>query len=72
VECLWNAAQVAEFLGVSQKLVYRMAAEGRLPSIQITERGAVRFNKADIVQWVESKKRQVTHVYDKRSTREPI
>lgn len=69
---LWTAKEVAEFLGVSQKLVYRMAAEGRLPSIQITERGTRRFDPADMRSWVESKKRQVNHVYDKRSTRGSI
>ena len=72
MEPLWTAKQVAAFLGVSSKLIYRLAALGELPSVQITERGTVRFNKDDILQWVESKKRQVNHVYEKRSTRGPI
>ena len=57
MEPLWGVQEVAAFLGLSPKTIYRMALEGRLPSIQISERGAVRFNEADILLWIESKKR---------------
>ena len=59
MEPLWCAKDVAEFLGLSEKTVYRLAAEGRLPSIRFTDRGAVRFDKKDIFRLVQSQKREV-------------
>jgi len=50
---LWDAAQLAEVLGVSERTIRRMDSEGRLPRpIQLTSR-AVRWRAAEIRDWVD-------------------
>lgn len=57
---LWKADDVADYLGVSKSLVYRMSAEGLLPTIHITGKGhnrPIRFNPNTIKQWAEAQYR---------------
>lgn len=46
--------EVAEYLKLTDKTAYRLAAEGKLPGFKVG--GAWRFRKADIDLWIEAKK----------------
>jgi excisionase family DNA binding protein len=45
---------VAEFLKVTEKTIYRMAADGRIPGFKVG--GTWRFDKADIEKWIAENK----------------
>ena len=45
-EPLWNASQVAKYLGVCRSWVYRETATGRLPCVRLL--GLVRYDPLDI------------------------
>ena len=47
---LWNTADVAQFLGCSERQVYVLRTQG-LPSIHIG--GMVRFDPGHVRQWIE-------------------
>jgi excisionase family DNA binding protein len=46
---------VAIFLNVDEKTVYRLAQRGELPGFKVA--GTWRFKREDIDQWVEEQKR---------------
>lgn len=46
--------EVAEYLKLTEKTAYRLAADGTIPGFKVG--GAWRFRKADIDLWIESKK----------------
>ena len=46
--------EVAEYLKLTDKTAYRLAAEGKIPGFKVG--GAWRFLKADIDKWIEAKK----------------
>jgi len=50
--------EVAEYLKLTDKTAYRLAAEGKLPGFKVG--GAWRFRKLDIDQWIEAKKAENT------------
>ena len=52
---LWTADDVARFLSRSNKWIYRMAMEKRIPHITLST-GTIRFDPQDIQQWIESRK----------------
>jgi len=56
---LLTAQQVAERLGLSNKLVYLLAARGDLPVVRISRR-AVRFDSEDVVAWLRQRKSPVS------------
>ncbi len=45
---------VAEFLKVAEKTIYRMAAEGKIPAYKVG--GSWRFKRAEIEVWLEKQK----------------
>ena len=47
--------EVAEYLKLTDKTAYRLAAEGKLPGFKVG--GAWRFRKKDIDEWIEARKR---------------
>lgn len=47
--------EVAEFLRVTEKTIYRMASEKRIPAFKVG--GSWRFDKADIEKWIEDNKK---------------
>ena len=57
MEKLLNARDVGNLLGISPKTVYRLAVEGKIPSIQLTHQGSVRFERAELVKWLNEKRR---------------
>lgn len=46
--------EVAEYLKLTEKTAYRLAAEGKLPGFKVG--GAWRFRKSDIDSWIETRK----------------
>jgi len=46
---------VANFLNVDEKTVYRLAQRGELPGFKVA--GTWRFKREDIDQWVEEQKK---------------
>lgn len=49
----WNAAELAQLLDLSPKHIYRLAKEGRMPSIRIG--GAIRFDPQATADWLVMK-----------------
>jgi excisionase family DNA binding protein len=47
--------EVAEFLRVTEKTIYRMASEKRIPAFKVG--GSWRFDKADIEKWIQENKK---------------
>jgi excisionase family DNA binding protein len=52
IEPLWTVADVASYLGVSERTVRVWQTHGRIPFVKIG--GTVRFNREDLVAWAES------------------
>jgi excisionase family DNA binding protein len=47
--------EVANYLNVDEKTVYRLAQKGELPGFKVA--GTWRFKREDIDQWIEDQKR---------------
>ena len=50
--------EVAAYLKVNERTVYRLAASGDIPAFKVG--GSWRFKAADIERWIEDKKKQAT------------
>jgi len=48
-----KVAEVAELFGVTPQHIYKMAANGRIPSFRIS--GAVRFDPDEVAVWLQQK-----------------
>ncbi len=46
--------EVSEYLKLTEKTAYRLAAEGKIPGFKVG--GSWRFDKADINKWIEEQK----------------
>lgn len=64
---LLSAQQVAAELGLSDKTVYRLAKQGRIPYVRI--QSSLRFRRADLDQWLAAKSFQLPA---KRPRRTPV
>lgn len=51
---LIKAEEVARLTGQHPATILRYAREGKIPSVRIN--GSVRFDKGEILQWLESQK----------------
>jgi excisionase family DNA binding protein len=51
----WTVRQVAEYLSVNERTVYRMAERGELPAFKVGD--AWRFRREDIEAWIEGQQR---------------
>ncbi|MAD53149.1 MULTISPECIES: methylation-associated defense system helix-turn-helix domain-containing protein MAD1 [unclassified Idiomarina] len=49
--------EVAEYLKLTEKTAYRLAAEGKLPGFKVG--GSWRFKRTDLDTWIESQKNNV-------------
>ena len=49
--------EVANYLNVDEKTVYRLAQKGELPGFKVA--GTWRFKREDIDQWIEHQKKKV-------------
>ena len=46
--------EVADFLQIAEKTIYRLAAEGKIPAIKVG--GSWRFNLKEIEEWLEKQR----------------
>lgn len=56
LEPAMTVRDVAGFLNVDEKTIYRLAQKGELPGFKVA--GAWRFQRADLQQWIDSRKQQ--------------
>ena len=47
--------EVAAYLSVAEKTIYRLAQKGELPGFKVA--GAWRFQRADLDRWIDQQKR---------------
>lgn len=59
-----RVGEVANLLSVTPQHIYKMAANGSLPSIRIS--GAIRFDPQELVDWLSAKE---SHTIWRRSDR---
>lgn len=52
---VWKVKDVASFLGVGVKVVYRMVESGELPAAKIGARGKVRILRDDVLKLFPSR-----------------
>jgi excisionase family DNA binding protein len=55
IEPLWNVADTARYLGLTNKGVYGLAERRVLPSIKVG--GRLRFDPDDVAEWVRQHRR---------------
>lgn len=53
-EQILTIKEVADFLKLTEKTAYRLAAEGKLPGFKVG--GSWRFKQSDIDTWIEESK----------------
>lgn len=53
---VWTVRQVAEYLRVSERTVYRMAERGEMPAFKVGD--TWRFRREDIAAWIEQQQRE--------------
>ena len=56
VEPAMTVRDVAAFLNVDEKTIYRLVTRGELPGFKVL--GSWRFQKPDLASWVESRKQE--------------
>ena len=49
--------EVAEYLKLTEKTAYRLAAEGKLPGFKVG--GSWRFKRTELNSWIESQKNNI-------------
>ena len=52
---------VATFLNVDEKTIYRLVTKGDLPGFKVL--GSWRFQKPDLESWIESRKQDAKQMY---------
>ena len=57
-ESAMTVRDVAAFLNVDEKTIYRLTSRGDLPGFKVA--GAWRFQYADLQRWVDERKRRST------------
>ncbi len=53
-EHLWTVPELAQFLGLHEKTVYRLARTGELPCVRLGSR--VRFLESDVLRWLSARR----------------
>lgn len=61
-ESAMTVREVATYLNVNEKTVYRLVQEGRLPGFKVA--GTWRFKREDIDLWIEKQKQAAQKVED--------
>ena len=63
-EEIFTLKKFAEYLKLSEKTAYRLAADGKLPDLKIS--GSWHFRKSDIQKWIAQQKGDVSNGSKKR------
>jgi len=64
VEPAMTVRDVATFLNVDEKTIYRLVTKGELPGFKVL--GSWRFQKTDMQLWIDSRKQEAKMVHSKR------
>tara|TARA_R110002072_G_scaffold302794_1_gene488779 strand:+ start:13355 stop:13540 length:186 start_codon:yes stop_codon:yes gene_type:complete len=51
-DTIWTIKEVAEYLKVNERTIYRLAASGELPAFKVGN--SWRFKQADLEKWIAS------------------
>jgi excisionase family DNA binding protein len=54
IDDIWTLKEVANYLKLTEKTAYRLAAEGKLPGFKVG--GSWRFKQQDVAAWIEDQK----------------
>ncbi|WP_298166664.1 helix-turn-helix domain-containing protein [Novosphingobium sp.] len=57
-EEILTVREVAEFLKVTERTIYRLATEGQIPSFKVG--GSWRFQRSDLIQWMNEQAKAQT------------
>ena len=57
-----KAGEIAKLLGVTRQHIYKMAADGTIPSFQLG--AAIRFDPEQVAEWLRRKMRQPVELGD--------
>jgi excisionase family DNA binding protein len=60
-----RVSEVATLLCVTPQHIYKLAANGSLPSLRIA--GAIRFDPQDLVTWLKARENKTTPLRSERS-----
>ena len=63
----WTVRQVADYLSVNDRTVYRMAERGELPAFKVGD--AWRFRRDDIDAWIDRQQHERTTGSSKKGLR---
>jgi excisionase family DNA binding protein len=63
----WTVRQVADYLSVNDRTVYRMAERGKLPAFKVGD--AWRFRRGDIDAWIDRQQRERSGNSSKKARR---
>ena len=61
IEPAMTVRDVAKFLSVDEKTIYRLVTKGDLPGFKVL--GSWRFQKSDLDSWIESRKLDAKYMY---------
>ena len=61
VDPAMTVRDVATFLNVNEKTIYRLVTRGELPGFKVL--GSWRFQKSDLKSWIESRKKDANYMY---------
>ncbi len=50
---IWTIEELATFLQISEKTIYRLAGEGKVPGFKVG--GAWRFKREEIYSWIDAR-----------------
>ena len=64
VEPALTVRDVATFLNVDEKAIYRLVTKGDLPGFKVL--GSWRFQKTDVQLWIDSRKKEAKMMHSKR------
>jgi len=60
LEPAMTVKEVASFLNVDEKTIYRLVTKGDLPGFKVL--GSWRFQKPDLEEWIELRKQDAKHI----------
>jgi excisionase family DNA binding protein len=65
IEPAMTVRDVAAFLNVDEKTIYRLVTRGELPGFKVL--GSWRFQRHDLDEWIESRKQKPTSITPSKS-----
>jgi excisionase family DNA binding protein len=58
---LLTTRQAAKFLNISERLLWQLCKDGKIPTVRLGRR-LVRFQLADLLDWIKSRKQTAKQV----------